>query len=139
MSAWIVSKENIDRVITALLILEKEHPSLPSPVPELSLIKAQEDVHGLGTQLWKINEEAVKQRYGRPYKDLPGSRVVRYEFGYSGGDPYQLIKSIHCLGYQCSKGDIPETDLYKALRKLEERFEAYLVRTDERYKNADWD
>ena len=139
MSAWIVSKENIDRVITALLILEREHPNRPSPVPELSRIKNQEDENGLGTQLWKMNEDAVKQRYGRPYKDLPGSRRVKYKFVTSEADPYQLIQSIHCLGYQCAEGNVPETDLYKALKKLEQEFEAYLVRTDPRYKSAKWE
>lgn len=137
MSAWIVSKENIDRVITALLLLEKK--SSMSPVPKLSLIKDQEGVNGLGTQLWGMNEDAVKQRYGRPYNDLPGSKVVKYKFVTSEADPYQLIMSIHCLGYQCAEGNVPETDLYKAVKKLEEEFEAYLVRTDPRYKNAKWE
>ena len=140
MSAWIVNKENIDRIITAAQTLRDE-TWLPSDFVD-SLSPWESDLDAFGTALWKMNVEAVKQRYGRPIKDLPGSpgsRLPKYHFTRSDVDIFQLLKSVQCFLYQCSEGDVPETDLYKFVRKIEDRLCHYCATTDSRYDAANWE
>src|SRR4051812_1158656 len=67
----------------------------------------------LGRDLYALNREAVRQRYGT------ADPVPEYRFRPPGDVPkVQLYKSLRCLLYQCSEGDVPETALY---RRVEER------------------
>jgi len=78
------------------------------------------DPSTLGSRLWIMNVRALLQRYGAdgPYKaedyDAMPKEAVEYSFPSDAEhQPFdQLVESARCLRYQCSEGDIPESELF---------------------------
>ncbi|NTF23584.1 hypothetical protein G6L37_35005 [Agrobacterium rubi] len=101
----------------------------------------------LPRDLWRLNVEALVQRY-----DYPAEKFENAILGYSSptpsADPYQVLKSANCLIYQCSEGNVPEMPLFKSLSEAAEDLSARLGGPDTgngrddrdaRYDAAKWD
>ena len=106
MSAYIVEKQTIDRIVTYLQTpdvrqhIDYHHPSLAGTAREQ------------GQRLWGMNVQAVDARYEER------NAVTLYRHSTALCSPVQTLKSIRCLLYQCSEGDVPETELWRALDTL---------------------
>lgn len=99
MSAFFVSRETIH---DAVQLWVQYHPQP----------RSQDTLNAIGRSLWKMNAEALRQRYpsivGTPEgRDYDGAAEA-YVFFPPESDMGQLAKSTHCLRYQCSEGDIGE-------------------------------
>ncbi len=100
------------------------------------------DLHKLALELYQMNREAVKQRYNEPknsdYIKIPDCEKIDWT---SNGklDKYQALKSMQCLRYQCSEGNVPKTKLYKFLNQIIEYWMDYIINEIPEYKNAGWD
>jgi len=98
-----------------------------------------EDFNRLAIEFYKMNREAVKQRYDEnedvEYIKIP--ETVNWDNDKL--NKYQCLKSMQCLRYQCSEGTIPATKLYQFLDKLIESWMAFIINEIPEYDNAEWD
>ena len=101
--------------------------------------KNVEDFDRLAIELCTLNKEAVKQRYDEPEEN--DHIAIRERFNWDGGklDKYQALKSMQCLRYQCSEGNVPETKLYKMLEDLILTWMYYIFNQIPEYNKAEWD
>lgn len=56
----------------------------------------------------------------------------------TGLRPSGRIKAIHCLGYQCCEGDVPQRDLYKALDLVGKEISDLIVKALPEYGDEPW-
>ena len=112
MSAYFVSRQTIHDAVSAW----SDH--FPQP-------RSQHMLDLIGLIFWKMNSEALRQRYpsiigtdeDRENEGNAASYCYRHPVNLSKA---QAAKSVHCLTYQCSEGSVPETATYKALDRLGE-------------------
>jgi len=87
----------------------------------------------IGRAFLELNQEAVYQRYCE--------RAVVYPYEFPREIPCALIqsfKSAQCLRYQCSEGNVPETELYKQLETLIAAMAESIVQELPEYDKAEW-
>ncbi len=127
MSAYVVEKKTIDRIVTWITERERSE-SLYYYCPELATKRPEQ----LGQKLWNMNCKAVDQRYDE------SNPVELYRHRYELCDKMQAYKSMRCLLYQCAEGNVPETALYKDLERytfgLADSIISYLAE----YRMAEW-
>lgn len=110
MSAFIVSSETMHRVVFAIERQTELFAGLPAHTC------AQLDV--IGRALFEMNARAVNSRYpGEPQQVVP-----EYTFRPLGDEisvpKAAQFKAVACLLYQCSEGNEPDSELFKALDAL---------------------
>ena len=128
MSAYIVEKATIDRIVTYLETNEVRreiedyfrYPTLRGTCAEQ------------GQRLWTLNVRAVDARY----EETNPVELYRHESNHCSKT--QTLKSLRCFLYQCSEGDIPETPLYKDLSALADRLTMSIVEDLPEYESAQW-
>ena len=102
MSAFFVTEKTIHDVVTVM------RPALMS---------GDENANEFGRELWRMNIEALRQRYrldGTDELAQYNDTADRYVFVESTDvTEAQKLKSLNCLLYQCCEGDVDTTDLYK--------------------------
>ena len=137
MSAFIVSEKCIS-VIIYNLFWNHDFKRYHHIFEDYGYITA-EDFDRLAMELFRMNREAVKQRYEEPddsdYIKIPKS--VNWDEGKL--DQYQTLKSMHCLRYQCTEGDVPETKLYKFLDEIIDQWADFIIEQIPEYQEARWD
>jgi len=110
MSAFTVSIDTMHRCVKAFDHVEGKVACLPVS-----------NHNELGSDLYRMNYAAMQDRYGDSLED-DDAPPEPYEYV----DPGKLtvagmFKSIACLSYQCAEGSVPNSPLYKVLRRVEER------------------
>lgn len=137
MSAFIVSKECMRDIIYNLFWNHEFRDMFY--VLERKGYKDAEDFDRLYMELYQMNREAVKQRYNEAedsdYIKIP----EKPDWNNGKKDKYQALKSMHCLWYQCSEGDVPKTKMYKTLNDIIHAWEAFIIDAIPEYENARWD
>ena len=134
MSAFIVSDKCITNVLHGVRKMA-ENGRLPdrkiAGVP-VGLYQSESETL-IGRAFLELNQEAVRQRYGAI------DAIPRYEFprGVSCS-LIQSFKSAQCLRYQCSEGNVPETELYKQLEALIAVMAESIVQELPEYDQANW-
>ena len=118
MSAFIVSEETINCVLTAF-------------DPERRATR--DDQNSLGLDLWRMNMDAVAQRY-----DEPAETVEAFWYRPSPFTSIQQFKAVQCLRYQCHEGNVPERALYHRLEGLMKRLACEIVCNLPAYNVAEW-
>ena len=137
MSAYIVSKATIDRIVTrihgahGIYSIERSYPAIYQAY--------KGDCNRLGQNLWKLNVKAVNQRYNE------NNPVEIYQYAFdrncAGGKRKQQVrvfKSLRCFLYQCSEGDVPETPLFQELDRYCSALAADIVAELPEYEDAAW-
>jgi hypothetical protein len=104
----------------------------------------------IGRALFKMNIEAVMQRYPDCRADpshLPGwdgcqTMPETYDFNdwrpMTVADLTGCLEALHCLRYQCSEGNVPETDLFAALQSACTLLAETIIETLPNYTRAAW-
>lgn len=139
MSAFIVGQETIDRIITGLnRATHGTHGGFdgwPEP-PDSLKVPTDEAYDEVGTALWQMNADAVDQRYNET------NPIPLYHFTLAAAkrpvDQFQFLKSIRCLLYQCSEGDVPQRPLYQDLRQYSLILAMWTVERTKEYDQAVW-
>jgi len=143
MSAYIVDNITINRIVNGLQLAQQGNRAYPSPqYGEYSTLLMFADAKTFGNSMLAMNVTAVGQRYPQDTRNtMPGSRACEYcPTRIHPPRPVQLLKSIGCFLYQCSEGDVPETnELYKALRSYEAALALHIVQRSDEYDKADWE
>lgn len=96
----------------------------------------REEMTKLGRKWYAMNREAVIQRY----RDDSEFAVPNYEFKLlAPRNPVDYVKAMQCLVYQCSEGDVPDTQEYANLRDVLNVAMGKLIRNMPGYESAAWD
>ena len=94
------------------------------------------DLAKLGKKMRRMNEDAVRQRYEKSTDMIPD---FPFEFSLTPTpSPIQMLKSLGCYLYQCSEGNIPRRQLFRALRQAEHDLAYGIVVNLPEYDTADW-
>jgi len=134
MSAFIVENETIDNIISFLYWKNKE--IYFEHILEKKGIVEEKDFESLAEKLLIMNIKAVDCRYGT---ESDAGLIADYKWNDSLKNIYQTLKSIHCLLYQCSEGDVPETELFKFLMEIQHAIESKIINELPEYQQAKWE
>lgn len=127
MSAYFVSRQTVHDAVTAWTWVFQQP-------------RSQAQLDQIGRQLWAMNAEAIRQRYPSVIgtdeeRDMTGAAAA-YAYRHPRNlTPAQMAKSAHCLRYQCSEGNVPET--FPTYRYLDQACEA--MGNPPGYDAAAWD
>lgn len=130
MSAFIVGTETMNRVVSFLL----NNVESFAGVPTFTTGSPEGIGSAIGQLLYRLNTDAVNQRYGER-EESPGPR---YAFKMVSVTDIQAYKSIGCLMYQCSEGDVPERPLFRQLSEVHGELAHRIVGKLEAYDRAEW-
>lgn len=141
MSAFIVSDKTMSVVVNAISFLCWEMPAyglygsgFRREWEEQTGIDPRENAGDLYRALFDLNTEAVDQRYNEEnVREYP-----KYDVTLDVNN-YQRLKSMQCLLYQCSEGNVPESRLYKMLERSINRMALHIAEGAEQYDKANWD
>jgi hypothetical protein len=125
MSAFIVSNKTMNQAIEAMRLCGFNHDGVYLDDPD--------HIKVLGAELFKLNASAVAQRYNEPEEE------TEFKFEWQDCNKFQALKSLQCLIYQCSEGNVPETKLYKILRECESAMKNLIIDDLPEYEAAKWD
>lgn len=121
MSAFMVDKKTIDRVITGMQTVGDGGR------------ERTEDESELGVELLAMNARAMNARYGDEIE------LEDYRFTPRPLDSRcQLFKAMRCFLYQCSEGDVPEESLFKRVAKAADALCHEIVTALPQYDRAEW-
>lgn len=131
MSAFLVENKTINKIANKVF---SPNLDIYNTLEELKAIGIK-DKETLGKELYKMNIEALNDRYGSA-KDFANG--LEYQFKIEAN--YSLIsvfESLNCFMYQCSEGNIPNTKLYKIMETLENLIARKLVYDMPEYDTID--
>jgi hypothetical protein len=156
MSAFIVSKECMDRVVSAICARSQYGQIIRS----FAGIDTNEPSAAteIGRRLFTLNIESIQQRYPDTLDnpdnmpgpcDAKGSTALRMAVTYKAPSisrspiysPESLVagvKALQSLTYQCAEGDVTETPLFKELQAAAGDVAIEIVRRLPAYDKADW-
>lgn len=138
MSAFVVSNPCIVRIVRFLTKCVNStgmDRSIADPVRALQY-NLPDDERKLANDMLAMNNDAVNQRY----RETGGeTKIPQRDFSTSEKlNAVVVYKSLSCFIYQCSEGNVPERDLYKALEKVQTRLADYIVSELPEYDAAPW-
>lgn len=143
MSCFIVTHRNIDYVLSMLdtMYMRNEPYYARSDINRIlkredSCCISNNELTKLGKDFIALNEEAYHQRYG---DDIDKNNIDSYVYKHiSDTNIYQALKSLKCLIYQCSEGDVLDMKLYKTMKELSNFLKDVIVYESEEYEQAEW-
>jgi len=151
MSAWLVDNDCINRIIAGIeqLILNNSYEQ-----DKLEKVINKDGWHGLGQNwqgklgksMFKMNLEALSQRYGKKSAKPQAWRTDEHPDGYtykynprpSKNTALQRIKSTQCYLYQSGEGDVHKSKLYKYISDVEGRLMSQYINKLPEYDQARW-
>lgn len=158
MSAFVVQPHTMSSAVRGICAVFGRYPNFVVPLFDGIDTSRAEAPTLIGRRLFTLNIEAVQQRYpdtiDRP-QDMPGPcnsdgeatahRIAR-DFLYrptarrvSTDEMVASLKALHCLRYQCSEGNVPETPLYQEITRAIGRIADAIVSEMPAYEAAAWD
>lgn len=111
MSAWMFGYDGMDRVLAAIEYAAKNGAA----VPMASLLTPD-----TGQRLLRMNSKAIEERYGE--EGMSEREIKRYKRTKVQISEVQMCKTLRCFTYQCSEGGVPEMQLFKDIRGIEDWF-----------------
>ena len=146
MSAYICDNTTYSKIYSGLQVFY--HPTFPhvqraieNLLNNVSAPYFDLDHHATALQaLYAVNVEAVNQRYGeKTDPNLTPEQLQSMCRLNPSISIYQFVKSLECLHYQMSEGDIPEkSELYTLVGKLIYSTCQDIAHTSELYSMAEW-
>ena len=144
MSAFLVSPSTLAIVTVAI-----DRDKLRAGDPYCAGAQRRFGAHGIGwadqlelaAALYDMNVRALKQRYPDSWEPMVSWRfldgIADILVQPLHPNPYATIKAMDSLVFQCSEGDVPESNLYDALVYARDRFCRVLVCAHPDYESAD--
>lgn len=101
-----------------------------------------DDLTVKGQRWFQMNIDALKARYGNRAFE-PGEPVYdpeSYRFKLEAADrhPVDYYKALQCLRYQCTEGDVVESDTFKELDAAVCECAARIISGLPEYERAEW-
>lgn len=143
MSCFIVTHRNIDYILSTLDTMYMTNKPFYARSDINRILQrdfdyclSDDELTKLGKDFIALNEEAYHQRYD---EDVDKNNIDSYVYNHiSDTNIYQALKSLNCLIYQCSEGDVPDMELYKTLKELSNFLKDVIVNESEEYEQAEW-
>lgn len=134
MSVYVVEDETINKIITYLNTDRDTGECLRRKLKdEYGYDLEKESTRQLlGQAILNLNIAAVNVRY-KQHGLMPSFRLA-----ISPCTPIQAAKSLDCLIYQCSEGDIVNEPLYKLLEYISNVWHGFIVRRLPQWNVAVW-
>jgi DNA-directed RNA polymerase beta' subunit len=137
MSAFIVSEENLYRVIKSITKIEGYTKEFKE-IKEQAISQPKKLFNRLNT----LNRFSISQRY----EDEKFTNKNTYPFVLSkynetslNYNKYQNLKSLRCFLYQSCEGNAENTPLYKLLDKICSDMAFSIVTQTKEYQESKWD
>jgi len=137
MSAFIVSEDNLYRVINSITKIEGYTKDLKE-IKEQAISQPKKLFNKLNT----LNRYSISQRYS----DQPFTKKGSYPFILSKynetalkTNKYQNLKSLRCFLYQSCEGQAEQTPFYKLLDKISSDVAFNIVSENKEYQQSEWD
>jgi hypothetical protein len=129
MSAWLVSKNHIDVLVTWAI-----DAHLVIPFEDLVFSIDKGNANSIGQQLWKENYDSINCRYNE-YNMVPN-----YEFKENFYPAISVLKQIECYDYQtCECSDYEKSFPYAFVKAALAKMEEFRINSDDPlYKKAPW-
>lgn len=156
MSAFLVDQKSIERISKTLCeVVNGELPTLiRDRFPAYWVKQYAKDYMKNGKlnykemcfRLYGLNVMALIGRYGDNAEDYFPEKLG-YHFKSNPGigasqlysdTRYSLYKSVGCYLYQCSEDGADTDPLYYLVQQLENAIAKFIVESDSRYEQADW-
>lgn len=148
MSAFVVSDDCINKIVSwvnnvAMAGHSHKYWFVVRPLSKLGYFidTDEECFKKLAADMFTMNCDGVEQRYGKG--QAKEFRPLDFAYRYSPGfhvNVYQILKSLRCLLYQCTEGEVPEQNaLYAALDTLSLNLSYAIVSNTKEYDAAQWD
>lgn len=136
MSSFIVSHECMNNIINGLF-WNHEFKNMYRYILEDEGYKRSEDFERLAKDLFNLNYDAVDCRYDEK-NERESAKSFIWVNPETNLSEFQVLKSMRCLRYQCSEGDIPETKLFKLLCELIDAWKSFVIDMIPEYEAAKW-
>lgn len=136
MSSFIVDAKTINRILTYLHLHKGQmsYSYITRRAAELGYdLESNSGLSELGTDLLGLNYRATNARYNEE-NGLQQLHIYKFEHV----SQLQALKSLQCLKYQCSEGDVPESVLFKFLEDCEHAIMSSIIRAMPEYENTQW-
>jgi hypothetical protein len=88
--------------------------------------------------LYQLNIDAVNQRYDESHSEKMPSAYKSACKLTPHLSLHQFLKSMHCITYQMSEGDVPEHPVFKALADVVNTVQYHLATNNGAYEGAKW-
>jgi hypothetical protein len=138
MSAFIVEDKTINRVVT-FLATDREGDWLRRYIQEQLGIDLTTSMgrETLGKLMFSLNCDAVNQRYGddQAKEFRPLNYAYRIEISCNR---IMAFKAIQCWHYQCSEGDIDQSNLYQVMERVQGHLAEMIVTRLDAYDKLAW-
>lgn len=133
MSSFLVSKATIDACVAAI------HHNAAYCSTHGMLYATSMDT--LGKDLWAMNNDAVSARYPLDTVEplANDDKIEAYRYKTTFPTMVQMLRSVQCLIYQCSEGNVPERELFRQLETVADLLKDRIVSDLPAYKAAKWD
>lgn len=136
MSAYLVNTKTMDRALDGLVFAWREIPGSERNALFGFMSDDVKEVDRLGQRLFQMNLDAVNYRYPNDKTKLDFSS---YKWKWSVDvSLVQAFKSLQCLLYQCSEGDIPSCKLFEECKKVQDFLARVIVMQLPEYSAAEW-
>lgn len=143
MSAFIAGDETINKALSFIKSDCKRNSHIYRPLENKGLGWKDGGHHrdaacALGNEMRNLNIQAVCARYeGEVLETLLANDDYQY-VDTLRPDRIQAFKSLRCWLYQCSEGDIPETELFKAFDEVSKNMALHIVNRTPEFDAAVW-
>jgi hypothetical protein len=137
MSAFIVNTSVMAKVVTAILL---NHDTFDGESTSRSAFLAtptdaqKEAGTTIGRRLFLLNRRALRARYGCSTVGLPDFAFKEWAVA----SPVEQFKAMSCLLYQCSEGNVSDTQLYGELNRAAGELAQRIVQDLPEYDKASW-
>src|SRR6266516_4652522 len=121
MSAFMVEDTTINRVVTWFTreVATNSHFTLDRLAREYGVdLSSDRWDEKLAQAMFQLNCDGVNARYGNGEAEKFRPLNFRYKPEYYHS-LVQVLKSLQCWKYQCSEGDVPETNLYQFFEEVQ--------------------
>ena len=140
MSAFIVEDKTINTVLAFIKTDSAKNAHIYRPlendIANLTF-NTPDALKALGNMMFDLNIRAVEALYGKGQ----AKKFRPLDYQYAAKLPpsrIQVFKSLKCWLYQCSEGDVPETDLFKAFYEVSGNMAKHIVTRMPEFDAATW-
>ena len=139
MSAYVISNEQMEIIASA--VWYSKDPHYTSHFPNMRYIKdfgeltisGKEHMQTVARRIHDMNCNAVNQRYSH-FSESETSAFIWQESHIK--TIFEVYKAIECLLYQCSEGNVPQLNLFKALDNYRNAIARKIATNTSDYKAA---
>ena len=138
MSAFLCDDLTVNKIVTHLQTrMNRNNGWLPRQILEMTGHDPDtpDGAKAIGQKLRKANLDALNARYGEDDE----SALFTYKFTASlTTTKVEAAKAAHCLRYQCSEGDVMESETGKMIELICRSFDSAVVHSLPEYDAAPW-